>query len=80
MWTKARSRTRILRARTHRVACTGAHWHDAQILSDPLLPAAPVLVCAAVRSGLVHDRHQISAVPPSEYADRFLRFMEKALV
>jgi len=29
--------------------------------------------------GLVHDRHQISAVPPSEYASRFMSFIEKTI-
>jgi hypothetical protein len=31
-------------------------------------------------SGLMHDRHQISAVPPGEYAARFIRCLEAAIV
>ena len=34
----------------------------------------------APRAGLMHDRRQISAVPPSEYAERFIRFLEKTIV
>ncbi len=26
--------------------------------------------------GLVYDKHEISAVPPNEYSERFIRFLE----